>query len=86
MKTLKLLLISSIFLFSNSCSENIPTPCDCKFLEQKKEYELTVNEQEIFYTYCRDVELQVENFIDPDKPYEYAIQEWKKYIQNNCPD
>ncbi len=80
-----LFFISLIFA---SCSSDYPTPCDCKFITEKwakNKDELTVNEQYLFYGECRP-EYQIQKFIDPDKPYNWAVQEWRNYMQKNCPN
>jgi hypothetical protein len=78
-----------LILFSGmaiSCENNNPTPCDCASLDAKNEKELTVEEMEIFYTYCSKIEYQIEQFVERDKPYEYALEQYGKYMKENCPE
>ncbi len=82
-------IITTLFFISlivASCSSDYPTPCDCARLDSKNEDELTVDEMEVFYKYCSKIEYQLEQFVERDKPYEYAIERYGKYMRENCPE
>jgi len=82
-KVFILILFSAMAI---SCENNTPTPCDCARLDSKNEDELTVDEMEVFYKYCSKIEYQLEQFVERDKPYEYAIERYGKYMKENCPE